>query len=214
MRASVAKRGQSVFFYMILRDRDRCRSENIAGVDQRQVSKQRGLRRLVTSWLWLVPVPGCLLWSQMNRSCLMCHFQARRASGSQAECGGRAGGVSSLYLALIRPPLCDNSVCSSKEDRSAPSLDWSRVPVATVRPPADCQTFVWYFRGFWDIKICSGLIRCCWCGLIWYPNQLRWASDALWIISQGQWVKMCFTSSWVYCIRDETLNWIPGFYWD
>lgn len=144
-----------MFFYIILRDRDRCRSENIAGVDQWQVSKQQGLKRLVTSWLWLVPVPGRSLWSQMNRSCLMCHFQTRRASGSRAESGGRAGGVSSLYLALIRPALCDNSVCSSKNDRSTPSLDPSRVPVATVRPPADRQTtvrqrglFVWYFRGF------------------------------------------------------------------
>lgn len=47
------------FLYIILADLDRCQGKNIAGVDlrvypaeaQRQVSKQRGLKRLVTSWL-------------------------------------------------------------------------------------------------------------------------------------------------------------------
>lgn len=36
----------------------------------------------------------------MDQSCLMCHFQIRQATRSQAE---SAGGVSSLYFAIIRP---------------------------------------------------------------------------------------------------------------
>lgn len=44
----------------------------------------------------------------------MCHFQTRRASGSQAESVDRAGGVSSLYLTLIYP-LPASALCAQAE---------------------------------------------------------------------------------------------------
>lgn len=137
---------------------------------RQQVSQQRGLKRHVTSWLWPVPVSGRLLWTRMNSSCLMCHFQTRRASGSQAESGGRAGGVSSLYLGLIRP-LPVSTPCAQAEplfrSKSRHEPGSSSNCEASSRPPVKGAVCRGYLEAFGHIKICSGLIRCSFVKLVW-----------------------------------------------
>lgn len=159
---------------------------------QGQVSKQRGPQRLVTSWLWLVPVPGCLLWYLVNRSWLMCHFQTRRTSGSQAGNRGWAGGVSSLLVLTLMPPsLADDCVLEQNECSSL-NIDCVSCCSCEASKRRSLKNTVW--------KIISGLIKT---QLLVALNKLRWTSDAaLWISSQGwritRFLKACKMSNFSF----------------
>lgn len=139
-------------FYIIL---DRCRCNNIAGVD---LSVAAGVKAARTPRHLLAvscSCPGAFVMDSDKPKLLLCQFPTRRANGSRAERGGRAGGVSSLYLAPNLFPPCFDSMWSSRTAVPFQVSTQARVLAATAGPPADgplkgvYRGYLVFFKRLW-----------------------------------------------------------------